>query len=397
MQDAALPLRGGGDSFPVPAGHFALLAMSGDRLLARCSSTPLFGMYRVDPVTGDRTLVPGTNQPFWSTGADMLALNDDDILAVIDDFGAAALGNGKIVKYRLSTGETTLLSGGTRGDGFVMHRPRSLTRLDLNTIAVVEFGPVGTSLQGSTVYRVDLETGDRSIITTMGINTGTRYTCTGGVVSATRTTVPVRGTGPIFDGQQRGMCFLGGRLFVTSNVSGPFAGAIIEVDLATGNRTLLAGTGLIGGVRTTVPLGAGSTAASLPDSPTGLQQLRPRSLVISSTFGPNLLWEYNIDTNRLDVLADFDPQILPQFQPTMRFSGLTVVPDRYCPADIDNGAGSGLPDGGVGIEDLLFYLSIYDAGSIWADTDDGTATGTRDGGVGIEDLLYYLTRYDAGC
>jgi hypothetical protein len=29
--------------------------------------------------------------------------------------------------------------------------------------------------------------------------------------------------------------------------------------------------------------------------------------------------------------------------------------------------------------------------------DDGTGSGTPDGGVGIEDLLYYLTRYDAGC
>jgi hypothetical protein len=68
-----------------------------------------------------------------------------------------------------------------------------------------------------------------------------------------------------------------------------------------------------------------------------------------------------------------------------------------CIADTDNGGGGGVCDGGTGIEDLLYYLGQYDAGSPRADCDDGTATGIPDGGVGIEDLLYYLGRYDAGC
>ena len=68
-----------------------------------------------------------------------------------------------------------------------------------------------------------------------------------------------------------------------------------------------------------------------------------------------------------------------------------------CVADVDDGSQTGTPDGGVGIEDLLYYLNIYDQGVIAADVDDGSGTGTRDGGVGIEDLLYYLQRYDGGC
>ena len=68
-----------------------------------------------------------------------------------------------------------------------------------------------------------------------------------------------------------------------------------------------------------------------------------------------------------------------------------------CPADFDDGSGTGTPDGGVGIEDLLYYLAIFDAGVVAADLDDGSGTGTADGGVGIEDLLYFLVRYDGGC
>ncbi len=68
-----------------------------------------------------------------------------------------------------------------------------------------------------------------------------------------------------------------------------------------------------------------------------------------------------------------------------------------CVADVDDGSGSGTPDGGVTIVDLLYYLALFDAGDLDADVDNGTGTGTRDGGVTIEDLLYYLVRFDLGC
>jgi len=76
---------------------------------------------------------------------------------------------------------------------------------------------------------------------------------------------------------------------------------------------------------------------------------------------------------------------------------LTLHFGAACVADVDDGSGSGNPDGGVGIEDLLYYLGRYNAGTAQADVDNGSGTGTPDGGVGIEDLLYYLVRYNAGC
>jgi len=77
----------------------------------------------------------------------------------------------------------------------------------------------------------------------------------------------------------------------------------------------------------------------------------------------------------------------------------TTIPATLtvCVADTDDGSGSGVCDGGVGIEDLLFFLGSYNAGTTRADVDDGSNSGTPDGGVGIEDLLYYLNRYNAGC
>lgn len=74
-----------------------------------------------------------------------------------------------------------------------------------------------------------------------------------------------------------------------------------------------------------------------------------------------------------------------------------VGPGGGCVADVDDGTGSGSPDGGVTIEDLIFYLTIFDSGDIRADVDDGSMSGTPDGGITIDDILYYLFRFDSGC
>jgi hypothetical protein len=72
-------------------------------------------------------------------------------------------------------------------------------------------------------------------------------------------------------------------------------------------------------------------------------------------------------------------------------------PTRTCVADVDDGSRSGMPDGGVTLDDLLYYLTLFESGSIRADVDDGSGTGTPDGGVTVDDLLYFILRYEAGC
>lgn len=54
---------------------------------------------------------------------------------------------------------------------------------------------------------------------------------------------------------------------------------------------------------------------------------------------------------------------------------------------------------GIAGGNLVFTMShsTCNASNCVADVDDGSGTGTPDAGVGIEDLLYYLLRYDAGC
>jgi len=69
----------------------------------------------------------------------------------------------------------------------------------------------------------------------------------------------------------------------------------------------------------------------------------------------------------------------------------------FCLADIDDGSGTGARDGGVTIDDLLYFLALFADGDVHADIDDGSGTAQPDGGVTIDDLLYFLQRYAAGC
>ena len=78
---------------------------------------------------------------------------------------------------------------------------------------------------------------------------------------------------------------------------------------------------------------------------------------------------------------------------------LTGVPPavKIRPADLDNGAGTGTPDGGVDINDLLYFLVQFEAGSAEADLANNAGLGFPDGGVDINDLLFFLAHFEAGC
>ncbi len=68
-----------------------------------------------------------------------------------------------------------------------------------------------------------------------------------------------------------------------------------------------------------------------------------------------------------------------------------------CHADLDDGSGAGQPDGGVDVNDLLYFITQYSLGYLGADLDDGSMSGTPDQAVTIEDLLFFLAHYEGGC
>lgn len=100
------------------------------------------------------------------------------------------------------------------------------------------------------------------------------------------------------------------------------------------------------------------------------------------------------------VRPQFVIQPLPLDGSAPTFLGSVRVRLVYAPtcvADFDNGSGLGFPDNGVTVDDLLYYLALFDVGDVNADVDDGSATGTQDQGVTVDDLLYFLDHFAGGC
>lgn len=150
-----------------------------------------------------------------------------------------------------------------------------------------------------------------------------------------------------------------------------------------------------------VPLSTGTGFDSMP----GTSSLNMHALAKTGDGPSSSLYVTGdfriVDADYETVLAD---PVTPVITPFGLFNGVRTngiarwepgIPD--CVADVDDGSGTGTPDGGVTIDDLLFYLSIFGQGDVRADIDNGTGTGTTDGGVTIDDLLYYLARFGQGC
>lgn len=68
-----------------------------------------------------------------------------------------------------------------------------------------------------------------------------------------------------------------------------------------------------------------------------------------------------------------------------------------CPADVDDGSGTGTLDAGVDINDLLYFLAQFELGLSGADLDNGMGTGMPDQAVDINDLLFFLAHFELGC
>lgn len=77
--------------------------------------------------------------------------------------------------------------------------------------------------------------------------------------------------------------------------------------------------------------------------------------------------------------------------------GWLSTPAQICAADLDDGSGAGIPDDAVEINDLLYFLTAFEAGSTTVDLDDGAGLGNSDGAVTIDDLLFFLVRFENGC
>ncbi len=129
----------------------------------------LGALFRVDPTTGQRTVLsdfgnPGQG-PLGMTPEGIAIESTGQILVVDEDAGTGALGG--LFRVDPTTGQRTLLSDfGNAGQGPLGYAPTAVAIESAGQALVVDYN-VGTSDLGE-LFRVDLATGDRTVVSDFG-------------------------------------------------------------------------------------------------------------------------------------------------------------------------------------------------------------------------------------
>lgn len=371
-----------------PSFRLSIDGATGGAILARTclEDAKTWGLYAVDALGGDRALFPGTNLPLWDECGDVIFDTPHAAYSTATgDFENFPGDRGRVLRYDLDSGETTLVSGDGRGDGLGLYSPRGMARLDENTLLALESNlPLGL---GAGLYMVDIGTGDRTLLSWMTRVPRERRMIVGGVDTGPVTIGDDEGgAGPAFNRQPRTVCVNSqGRIFVGGAVDlgETFDGGIMEIDPVTGDRTLLVGVALdreTGDVVHAPPTNDPQFGAV--DAPIGLLETPSGRLAFTFLFGPDQILEFDPDTRELFVVADLRGLFLAG---DSRFSGLAIYWPGFELCDPAE------PFGILDFSDVFAFLAAFGASNPIADPAEPF------GVFDFSDVLAFISAFGGGC
>ena len=350
------PLIGEGPELG-PAYRISIDALAGGSILARTCLNPAsngWGMHSVDPSSGDRSLIPGTDQPLWDECGDVMFDSASSAFASASgDFETSPVDHGRVLHIHLITNTQTLVSGDNRGDGLGMISPRAIARLDESTLLVLESN-IPTGL-GAGLFKVDIATGDRALLSWLTRGTSQRDMIIDNTSTENLTIGDDEGgAGPQINRQPRSVCVTPeGRILVggASSFGSFFAGCILEVDPISGNRTLLVGDAID---QTTaahlIVAPSNDPAFGRFQSPAGLINTPNGTIAFTELFDDSRLLEYSPEDNALHIRAELAQQLSTSDN---LFSGLTIYWPDFNPGDLAP------PFGVFDFDDIIAFLVAF--------------------------------------
>ncbi len=182
----------------------------------------------------------------------------------------------------------------------------------------------------------------------------------------------------------------------SGSLGGPFAIPVIAISQTDGNALQAAS-----GVVTSITFAkTGHTYAFFSGTSMACPHVAGAAALLYSAFGSSMtpaLVREALEATAFDLGDPGRDDFFGHGRIDVQAARAYAAGQVACVADVDDGNGTGTPDGGVTIDDLIYYLGLFEVGDVEADVDDGSGTGVHDGGVTIDDLLYYLSRFEAGC
>jgi hypothetical protein len=326
LRDQSQVLRGDGPTLSASFGTTLAATASGSILARFATSTSNYGLMSIASASGERILLPGTDEPRWSECGVVMTVDDGTILTTAD---AWAGGYGRVLRYDPTLQTTTVISGRNVGDGPLLRRPRALGMLNPSTLLVAE---LNLPPSGAGLYTVDIPSGNRTFLSRLSQQSFQRPLIVNGDEAGTVLLGDDEGgSGPISNLQLRSVVVIDGRVLVGESILKPepdatYDGGILEVDPVTGDRSLLVGRALAddGTGQTVVTVLPSNASEVYLDAPVGLLRARAGRLGFTCLFGPSSIFEFDLQTHELFEIADIAGQIDPGFVGNLCLSGLTV-------------------------------------------------------------------------
>lgn len=157
--------RGSGPALAVPVS--VAVEASGDILVADQGATGGTQLLRITPATGDRVVLSANGVGSGPTlGGDSMGL-EGGVIYLMDQAGT-------VMSVDAVTGDRTLISGPTRGTGPGFVFPVSMASDSANSVVVLDMRqpPPGPGYALGALIRVDLATGNRTVLSEDGNPTG---------------------------------------------------------------------------------------------------------------------------------------------------------------------------------------------------------------------------------
>lgn len=301
------------------------------RILAS-SASPSLPVIELNPLTGDRSPLSVTvsGNPHGATV--LTQIDQRTFLLGASTPSSSVAPQPDLLRVDLGSSSWTRIFGGLVGDGPVIQYINAAAIVDRGHAYLSEY-----SISGDTaLYRVDLQTGRREIVSLLGRTPAVRTIIAGGVLQPSTTAFGPDGfgVGPAGNSTAYPVTVFEGRI-LTSVGSQPtpstYAGGVIEVDASNGNRSLLIGRALLNGQVVSAPAAPGlpseiQNVSAMMRAPSG-------ELLLAIGFSTSQLiaWDPSTSTGRL--LTDFSSQFSPQTLPNLRIRSIAGFTN--CPADVN--------------------------------------------------------------
>lgn len=351
--------------------------------LASARTTPLL---EVDPSTGDRSALPISN---GNNGVQTVVLTQVDQRTVLVGNGRSSFLpdiQSELFRVDLTTNVVSRILGGLRGDGPVFGSITSVDLLDHQTAIASEFSTVADSA----LYRVNLSTGDRSIVSLLGPFAASRRVITGGVLSSTFTTFGPDGFGggPVGNSASYPASVLDGVVYTaisTQPIANRYYSGVLSVDTATGDRALRLGYALLGGNLVAAPAIPGLEIDF--GSASAINRGLHDELLVGEGFYPTRLFGWNPRANTGRIITDFAAAFPVSALQNTRIRSIAVYTN--CPADVNL-------DGIADDADFSPFAAAYSIGNCEAPAMPLPCPSdlNADGMVDDADFAIFMTGYD---